>query len=104
MREPEQLRLHPTKAGGVNGPVLGRFSSKDVLFLGLSLLVGLMVFILSGSILAASAVPLATLALVLALAGKHEGYGLHWIEWQWRKRRGAGLFEHQLSPRQDDGL
>ena len=97
MREPEKLRLHPTKAGGVSGPILGKFSSKDVFRLGLSLLVGLMVFILAGSfpvnLFLASALPLGTLGVLYALAGQPEGYALHWLEWQRSKRRGLGLFD-----------
>lgn len=110
MKDTEKLRLHPTRSGGETGPMIGKFSSRDVLWIGLSLLVGLMVFILAGaltwsliaSIFAASSLPLATLGVLLALSNKPAGYALHWLEWRWIKGRGTGLFTHQCSGETSD--
>jgi len=105
MLENEPLRLHPTNAGGDRGPMVWKFSGKDVLIFGASLMVGLVIYIVLGvlnwsfamTIFGASTVPLATMAVLLALVSKPQGFIYHWLAWQWMKCRGQSLFE----PKQD---
>ena len=104
MEDTETLRLHPTNSGGESGPMIGKFSSKAVLIIGASLLIGLMAFILFEalqwsslvSLLIASIIPLVTLGVLLALAGKPAGFARHWLEWQYLKFRDISLFNHEF--------
>ena len=84
--------------------MIGKFSGIQVLVLGFSIAVGLMIFLaisnaglgFAPSVLIAMAIPMTTaIALLTLVRGKPKGFFSDWLEWLRLKAKKSPLFDHQ---------